>query len=87
MNVEQAIILLHGAISNTFYTTVKPNLLCFNGKVSDQIKNENDKRGKTPRTAEFAIFGAPPPKNRKSEGEGGVGRSFARTRSYLTFAV
>ena len=69
--MEQAIILLHGAISNTFYTTVKPNLLCFNGKVSDQIKNENDKRGKTPRTAEFAIFGAPPQKNRKSEGEGG----------------
>lgn len=86
MNVEQAIILLRGAISNIFYTTVKPNLLCFNGKVSDQMKNENDKRGKTPRTAEFAIFGAPPKKNRKSEGEG-VGRSFARTRSYVTFAV
>ena len=50
------------------------------------MKNENDKRGKTPRTAEFAIFGAPPQKNRKSEGEG-VGRSFARTRSYVTFAV
>lgn len=49
----------------------KPNVLCFNEYISDHLKNENDKRGKTPRTAEFAIFGAPPKKNRKSEGEGG----------------
>nr|DAR00744.1 MAG TPA: hypothetical protein [Caudoviricetes sp.] len=70
MNVEQAIILLRGAISNIFYTAAKPNVLCFNGNVSAQIKNGNVRRGKTPRTAEFAIFGAPPKKNRKSEGRG-----------------
>lgn len=64
----------------------KLNVLCFNEYISDHLKNENDKRGKTPRTAEFAIFSAPPKKNWKSEGEG-VGRSFARTRSYVTFAV
>ena len=87
MNVEQAIILLRGAISNIFYTAAKPNVLCFNGNVSAQIKNGNVRRGKTPRTAEFAIFGAPPPKKIGNLRGRGVGRSFARTRSYVTFAV
>ena len=45
----------------------KPNVLFFNGYISGQMKNENDKRGKTPRTAEFAIFGAPPKKKMGTE--------------------
>lgn len=66
----QTIISPHGAISNNFYMATKPNVLCFNEYISDHLKNENDKRGKTPRTAEFAFFGAPPLKKWKSEGEG-----------------
>lgn len=48
----------------------KPNMLCFNEYISDHLKNENDKRGKTPRTAEFAIFGAPPKKIGNLRGRG-----------------
>lgn len=86
MCAEQTIISPRGAISNNFYMAIKPNVLCFNEYISDHLKNENDKRGKTPRTAEFVIFGAPPKKIGNLRGRG-VGRSFARTRSYVTFAV
>lgn len=70
MGVEQAIILLRGAISSIFYTAAKPNVLCFNGNVSGRMKNENAKREKTPRTAEFDLFGASRPKAGNMTGEG-----------------
>ena len=59
----------------------KPNVLCFNEYISDHLKNENDKRGKTPRTAEFAIFGAPPKKigNLRGGGRGGPLRACVHT--------
>ena len=86
MCAEQAIVLLSRSISSLFYMVVKPNTLFFKYVAPHKIKNRNGEREKTPRTAEFAIFGAPPKKIGNLRGEG-VGRSFARMRSYVTFAV
>ena len=39
---------------------VKPNTLFFKYVAPHKIKNRNGEHEKTPRTAEFAFFGAPP---------------------------
>nr|DAT67512.1 MAG TPA: hypothetical protein [Caudoviricetes sp.] len=45
-------------------------MLCFNGNASDRMKNGKVKRDKTPRTAEFDLFGASRPKAGNMTGEG-----------------